>query len=240
MARCFLVCFSVLILTGCVSTGVRKPEYVMSRDITHLGSPTIRRAEFAALQAEIQRLLDKPEINVENLFRIAELSNPKIAAAWNDMGAAAGREWQTELYPNPSLEFEAEDEDFLEAGIGIPLPLFNRNQGRILETRHLAGKARKDAEALTSQMLTELVAAHVFYMTARDEVKTLQNQIVPATEKALLQVKEGYQAGKIGFLDLLDAQRTLTKGQLSLLESLKDMNVAWANLWKIVGRELEE
>ena len=77
-------------------------------------------------------------------------------------------------------------------------------------------------------------------MTARDEVKTLQGQIVPGAEKAFSQAKEGYRAGKTGLLDLLDAQRTLTRARLSLLESSKDMNVARADLWEIVGLEIDK
>jgi cobalt-zinc-cadmium efflux system outer membrane protein len=77
-------------------------------------------------------------------------------------------------------------------------------------------------------------------LAERDEVQTLQDQIVSGAEKALLQAKEGYQAGNIGFLDLLDARQTFAEGRLSLLELLKDMSVTRANLRKIVERELEE
>ena len=443
------VCFVFfLVMTGCVSTGVRTPDYASGLDGTDAEMPFNRAGESSSRQAEIELLLEKSEIGLEDLLRIAELNNPEVRAAWNDVGAAAGRAWQAEFYPNPNLEFEAEgipasevglghsenkvaivqpvilggrrsaavsaasverdsrsllvqsklrevqselqrihvelvylkqaivlhselgdiaqetlrvartrfdakaapesevikaqidvhelglsrrrldrlltasseqltsllggvrvpveiiggrlpgelpeldihrlqvavrerhpavlaaeknvevanhrideakaeripdigvrlaygrnaatDEDLIEVGISIPLPLFNRNQGRILESRHLASKAKRDAESLVNNLLSELAMWRASYMTACDEVETLQRQIVPAAERAFQQTKEGYQAGKIGFLDLLDAQRTLARGQLSLLESVKDMNVARAELWKIVGREIEE
>lgn len=50
----------------------------------------------------------------------------------------------------------------------------------------------------------------------------------------------GHQAGKVDLLNLLDAQRTLTRALLFLVESLKDMNVARATPWLIVGPELTE
>ena len=54
-------------------------------------------------------MLQKAEIVLGDLLRIAELNNPEVRSAWNEMGAAAGRAWQAELYPNPTLELEAED-----------------------------------------------------------------------------------------------------------------------------------
>ena len=173
--------------------------------------------------------------------------HPAVLAANKNVEAANRRIHQAKAERIPDVDFRlaygrnaATHEDFLEAGINIPLPLFNRNQGRIFRSRHLAPKAKRDAESLVNSLLSELATSHALYVTAQDEVKTLQNQLVPAAAKSLQQTKEGYQAGRIAFLDLLDAQRTLTKGQLSLLESLKDMNVARTKLWKIVGQELEE
>ena len=188
-----------------------------------------------------------PESEIDRLQVAVRERHPAVLAADKDVESANRRidQARAERIPDVGLRLAygrnaATDEDSVEVGISIPLPLFNRNQGRILESRHLASRARRDTESLVNSLLSELAVLHASYMTARDEVKTLQNQIVPAAEEVLLQATEGYQAGKIGFLDLLDAQRTLTKGQLSLLQSLKDMNVARAHLWKMVGRELEE
>ena len=63
---------------------------------------------------------------------------------------------------------------------------------------------------------------------------------MPAAERAFSQAQEGYRAGRTGLLDLLDAQRTLTRARLALLEALKDLNIARARLWKIVGPEIEK
>ncbi len=444
-----LCCFiTFLILTGCAGTGFRAPDYVPGPDETNTGTSFARSGEAGSGRAEIGVLLEQAEIGLGNLLRIAELNNPEVRAAWNEVGAAAGRAWQAELYPNPSLELEAEDipagdlglgrsenkiavvqplvlgarrsaaisaataerdardllvqhklrevqsdvrrlyaeliylkqaialhaelrdtaqqtlqiatirvnaqaapesemiksqidvhelelgrrrlerllassserlgsllggvrvpvesiggqlpiglpeletdrlqiavrkghpavlaarkdieaadrridqakaervpdidfrlaygrnaatdEDLVEVGVSIPLPVFNRNQGRILESRHLAAKARREAESLTNALLSELATSHASYMTARDEVKTFQSQIVPGAEKASSQAKEGYRAGRTGLLDLLDAQRTLTRARLSLLESSKDLHVARADLWKIVGMEIDK
>jgi cobalt-zinc-cadmium efflux system outer membrane protein len=188
-----------------------------------------------------------PELDIHRLQVAVRERHPAVLAAEKDIEVANHHidEAKAERIPDIDVRLAygrdaATDEDFLEAGISVPLPLFNRNQGRILESHHLASKTKRNVESLVNNLLSELAMSHASYMTARDEVKTLQRQIVPAAERAFQQAKEGYQAGKIGFLDLLDAQRTLARGQLSLLESVKDMNVARANLYKIVGPEIEQ
>ncbi|MDP6361151.1 MAG: TolC family protein, partial [Planctomycetota bacterium] len=188
-----------------------------------------------------------PELDIHRLQVAVRERHPAVLAAEKNVEVADCKidEAKAERISDIGVRLAygrdaATGEDSVEAGISIPLLLFNRNQGRILESRHLASKAKRDAESLVDNLLSELAISHASYTTARDEVETLHRQIVPAAERAFQQAKEGYQAGKIGFLDLLDAQRTLTRGQLSLLESVKDMNVARAKLWKIVGREIEE
>ena len=97
---CFLTC---LALTGCVGSGLRVPKIVSrsgtaDHQVLPLGSdePTTR-------EAAIKVLLENEEIGLEELLNIAEMGNPEVQAARNDVGAAAGRLWQEELYPNGSL-----------------------------------------------------------------------------------------------------------------------------------------
>jgi cobalt-zinc-cadmium efflux system outer membrane protein len=188
-----------------------------------------------------------PQLDPDRLRTEVRRNHPAILAAERDIDAADRRIQQAEAERTPDIDLRlaygrdaAADESILEAGIRIPLPVFDRNQGRILETRHLAAKARRDAEARTNDLLSELAAAHASEMTARDEAGTLRDQIVPATERAFAQAREAYAAGKIGHRDFLRAQRTLARARFALWEALRDLNVARARLWRIVGPGIEE
>jgi cobalt-zinc-cadmium efflux system outer membrane protein len=189
---------------------------------------------------------NNPELDQEHLRTVVRESSPGLLAARKDIEATDRLIDLAEAELIPGIDIRvaygrnnATDEEIVEAGISLPLPLFNRNQGRIIEARHRADKARRHAESLANTLLLEVTAAYASYMTARDEIATLQDQIVPAAERAFSQAKEGYQAGKTSLLDLLDAQRTLMKARQSRLESLKDQNIAWVHLWKIVGPTIE-
>ena len=55
---------------------------------------------------ELKALLQKEMISLADMLRIAEISNPEVRSARKNVGAAAGHLWQSELYPNPTVEFE--------------------------------------------------------------------------------------------------------------------------------------
>lgn len=127
------------------------------------------------------------------------------------------------------------DQQILEGGISIPLPLFDRNQGRIHEAEATAAQRRRDAEAMQRRLHAELADLLAEYDSARDAARTHSERIVPAAERAFTQVSEGYRAGRAGFLDLLDAQRTLAEVRLSQLDALRDAHRAMARLTRLTG-----
>lgn len=184
-------------------------------------------------------LADPPAIDLEQLRQAVRERNPELAAARAEIEAADLRisAAQAERIPDVDLLLafgqDAADEDIYEAGMRIPLPVFDRNQGRIREARHLAVKARRSADALTGDLEADLDEAFAAYSAARDEVRTFRERIVPATERSLAQVRESYEAGRTDLLNLLDAQRSNARARLSLVQSLRDASHAEARMWKL-------
>ena len=63
----------------------------------------------AEIQREIDGILARPEIRLEDLFRIADLANPDLAVARFEVEARTGRMRQAGLYPNPEITFAIEE-----------------------------------------------------------------------------------------------------------------------------------
>jgi replication-associated recombination protein RarA len=91
----------------------------------------------------------------------------------------------------------------------VPIPFFNRNQGRIAEAEANVGRAAREAEAGVNDVLLELQEDHRRYTIAGERVRRYQVEILPRAALSLEQARVGYQAGKLRFIDVLDAQRTL-------------------------------
>jgi cobalt-zinc-cadmium efflux system outer membrane protein len=183
-----------------------------------------------------------PRLDLDRLKQQLRERHPEILVARKELEAVVHRLEQANAERVPDLGLRlaygrntADNENIIEFGMSIPLPLFNQNQGKILETQFLATRAKKAVQVAERRLLANLATVYADYMTACDESAVFHNQIVPAAERALSQTRYSYQAGKSSLLDLLDAQRTLTETRLSYLAKVRDWNLAHATLWKILG-----
>ena len=192
------------------------------------------------ISSELQ--FELPSLNLDRLLADARERHPLILASQEKVEAAKYRLALAKAERIPDVSFRGaygrdtlERENIIEVGISIPLPLFNRNQGRIAEMQHKVSRSQHDAKSQSTRLETEITALQAAYMAARDYVAVYQTKIVPAAEKASEQVLVGYRAGRTGFPDLLNAQEGLAGEKLNLLDAVRDMNRSYALLYKITG-----
>lgn len=120
-------------------------------------------------------------------------------------------------------------------GVSVPLALFDRNQGNVLETARRVDQARDQLTAVQTGLNTELMQAHAALVTAREMVQTLRGDILPGARGAFEAARTGFEFGKFSLLDVLDAQRTLLQTKSQYLQALADMHRADADLVRLTG-----
>ncbi len=163
------------------------------------------------------------------------------AAQWRiDAALASVREANATRYPDLELSFgygrvRALDESFLEFGLSLPLPIFDRNQGRVAERRWELAEAQDHARIIGFDRQVALETARQRYLTASDQLHTLEGRIGPAAERGLAQAQNAYKVGHLSFLELIDAQHTHADVKLRTLELRKDLLVAEVDLMSLVG-----
>jgi cobalt-zinc-cadmium efflux system outer membrane protein len=121
-------------------------------------------------------------------------------------------------------------------GLSIPLPLFDRNQGALLEARKRADKADDELQAARLRLRAELQTAASQLAIARTSLQTLQATVLPATQQAYDMARKGYEAGKFGFLDVIDAQRSLLQARARYLGTLANAYQAATAIDRLIGR----
>jgi cobalt-zinc-cadmium efflux system outer membrane protein len=183
-----------------------------------------------------------PSFNLEQLLAAVCRRHPLILSAQKTVEAAENHLKHAKAERIPDVSFRgsfgrntAKGENIIEAGISIPLPLFNRNQGRISETRYLATRARNEARVCAARLSADITSAHTSYMAARDDVAVSRKQILPAAKRAFLNAQERYRAGRVNLHDLLNAQEILIDVRLSLLVTVRDLNSSFALLHRAAG-----
>jgi outer membrane protein, heavy metal efflux system len=122
--------------------------------------------------------------------------------------------------------------------LSLPLVLFDRNQGGVLEARYQLSRAEEEQRAAEVRLGTALAQVYQNLTTAYRDVTVIQRDVLPAAQEAFDVATEGYRQGKFGFLDVLDAQRTFfdTKGQY--LEALSAYHKAVAEAERLIGEPL--
>ena len=121
-------------------------------------------------------------------------------------------------------------------GVSIPLPFFDRNQGSIYEATKLADKAGDEMEATRLRLASEVQQASSRLRVARTSLNTLQTTVLPAAESAYEAATKGFEAGKFGFIDVLDAQRSLLAARSRYLNTLAAAYQAATAIDRIVGQ----
>jgi len=124
-------------------------------------------------------------------------------------------------------------------GISLPLPLFDRNQGSVLESARRVDQARDELAATALRLEAGLAQAREQFDLARQQAQALRGDILPGAQSAYDAASTGFDYGKFGFLDVLDAQRTLLQAQTQYLNALADAHRALAVIGRILGEEHE-
>jgi len=128
----------------------------------------------------------------------------------------------------------------LVVGFSVPLPVFDRNQGRIQEAEHRLTKAEQDMRNTEVRITTALNTAYQALDSAYSEILTLRQEILPGAQSAYDAAREGYRLGKFGFLDVLDAQRTLFGAQNQYLVALANYHKSVADVERLIGSGMNE
>ena len=117
----------------------------------------------------------------------------------------------------------------------MPLPLFDRNQGNVLSAARRADQARDQRNAVEQRLRSETQTALLQWTRAMHEVETYEQTILPAAQQALDSATRGFEMGKFGFIEVLDAQRTLITARGQYLDSLGAASAARAQVERIYG-----
>ncbi|PTT00659.1 TolC family protein, partial [Pseudomonas sp. HMWF006] len=130
---------------------------------------------------------------------------------------------------------ETERERVNVVGLSMPIPLFNRNQGNVLAAARRTDQARDLRNATELRLRTEVQTSLEQWQTANGEVKAFNQTILPAAQSAVDSATRGFEMGKFGFLDVLDAQRTLIAARSQYIQAVSEATDARVRLERIFG-----
>ena len=199
---------------------------------------------FSSVQGALYAISEVPEFEA-----VAEVvdRNPDVAR-WRDEMAlrrAEAQLAQADRIPNPIVSIGSRrlrdlGANALTAGISIPLPLFNRNQGAVKEAQYRIEKtqeAQRAATVLAHHMLTD---AYQQLSMAYEEAQALRDEILPAARESFEAMQEGYREGKFDLLMVLDAQRTFFEVTNRYINALETYHLTRSEVERLIGTPLSD
>ncbi len=125
------------------------------------------------------------------------------------------------------------------ASVAIPLPLFDRNQGNIKEAHQRVSKAEDEQAAMALRLKTELAQSYEAMSAAWNEIGILRDEILPGARSAFDVTRRGYELGKFGLLEMLDAQRILFQNQVLYVRALANYHRLVNDIERLIAAPIE-
>ena len=182
------------------------------------GLPTLVSLQQRLLSAP---LLRRAQLEVERSISMANIERSKQVP---DVTLSLGVKRSNELQRNQLL-----------FGVSLPLPLFDQNQGNLLEALKRENKVRDELQALTASLGTTILQARERLESVRDEIDVLQRDVLTGAKSAYGAAAIGFENGKFSFLEVLDAQRTYFAARTQYLKSLAEAHRAAADIDRVLG-----
>ena len=187
--------------------------------------PDIETLRVTALDA-------RPDIRAKRYTFSQRASDLKLAKAYRipDVTIGAGYAIQGAQGPdNPGQ---------VALNAGIPLPLFNRNQGGILQAEVSLQSAEADLDKTVNLVENEVEVAYRNLLQSRRLVEAYFGEVLEDARSTFAIVERAYERGGATILDLLDAARTSRAIQQNYIEALFNYQHNLFQLESAVGQEI--
>ena len=187
--------------------------------------PDIAKLRTVAMEA-------RPDVRAKRLTFSQRESDLKLAKAYRipDVTVGAGYAVQGAKGPdNPGQ---------VALNFGLPLPLFNRNQGGIMQAEVAVQTAEADLGKTLNQVENQVDIAYRNLIQSRRLVEAFLGGVLDDARSTFTIVERAYERGGATILDLLDAARTSRTIQQNYIEALFNYQRNVIQLESAVGQEI--
>ncbi|HGC5940483.1 TPA: TolC family protein [Legionella pneumophila] len=119
--------------------------------------------------------------------------------------------------------------------LSVPLPLLNRNQGRILEASHTGTQAIMALRALDLNIATEVASNYEQLNALRMSLKETQQVSLKLGVDNVKLARESYENGQISLLNVLQVQKQQNDLQMTYLNTLEKYLQVYVALCTAIG-----
>lgn len=147
--------------------------------------------------------------------------------------------------PDPTLglgvkQSREDDTNSFVAAVSLPIPVFNLNRAGIQRAGHELNASKMEQQSSILSLEVTLAETYSNYVSAYREASALQSGVLPGAQEAFNFAREGYDAGKFAYLEVLDAQRTLFEARKQFNQAVLDYHTQRAAIERMTALHVQE
>lgn len=215
-----------------LSSAVNDQERIWQILAAVVGNPSLKPTRLAgSLEGEI------PTFDQEMVLAALLRDSPEIKSAQAEVERARAALERARAEPVPDIRLRgglgynfAQFENLarpvgLEAFIevGVPLPIFNRNQGNIRSAQAEVERAEQEVRRLELSLRARFASAFRSYLNSLAMVERYRKQILPRAQKAYDLYLTSFRQMAAAYPQVLIAQRTLFQARAEYISALVDL-----------------
>jgi cobalt-zinc-cadmium efflux system outer membrane protein len=179
-------------------------------------------------------------LNLDSLVSLALATRPDLTARDASLRQAQAELGLSRRSALPNLMMRAMSEPgassrIIRGGLGLSLPIFNRNQGEVDARQASVSQARLESLALIAHVKSEVASELAAYQAAAEQVEILETTVlIPARQNRQL-LETAYREGKVGLSVLLLIRNQVIDAEVEYWEAWLAEREALANLREATG-----
>ena len=153
------------------------------------------------------------------------------AEAWENLRVGLGAERETEANETGGTDKMG----FVGLRVSVPLPLWNRNQGRVAESLATAAQTDAQIEALKLTIRSEIATARERARLLNEVLGSYDKQVLPLLQQSIDTLRSGYAAGQTNLADVIQNRVQQFSLQASQVEARRNYALALVDLQTASG-----
>jgi cobalt-zinc-cadmium efflux system outer membrane protein len=193
---------------------------------------SLAEASASLRRSTASRRLYRPDLvraSLEADAAAAEIALAR-AEAWEDITVGVEYEFERTLEDN-----ELMNENFLGVRVAVPLPIWNRNQGRIAERAAAQERARKTVVARQVAIGAEIDAARIRAIKAASVADLIRRDALPLLEETRSVLENAIQTGQADTIEAITLTNQEIEQRTGQIEALTDEALALSAMEAALG-----
>ena len=123
-------------------------------------------------------------------------------------------------------------------GIGLPIPVWNRNRGNILQAKSFVDKSKAEYEEKRNEVQSETAAAYSKALDAENLYRNFDKGFASDFNKLISGITESYEKRNTSLLEFLDYYQSYTESMSQLMQLRKNKATAVEEINFVAGTDI--